>query len=124
MSDPRHALGREVEAAVAAWLTRAGWTVLARRARSSAGGEVDIVAVDTHQVLVAIEVRARRHDRAGSAADSIDRRRIARMRRTLAAIATSAPPHAGLRIDLVTAERMGRGDPRWLLRRMSAIEAV
>lgn len=123
MSDPRHALGLAVEAAVAAWLTRAGWTIVARRVRSAGGGEVDIVAIDGQRALVAIEVRARRHPRAGSAAESIDPRRIARMRRTLAGIAPSAPPHAGLRIDLVSAQPMHGEVQRWALQRTAGIDA-
>ena len=123
MADPRHALGHHVEGAVAEWLTRTGWTVLARRVRSPGGGEVDIVAIDPDRVLVAVEVRARRRPRAGSAAESVDRRRIERMRRTLAALAPSAPPHAGLRIDLVAAEPTGDEGDTWCLRRMAGIEA-
>jgi Holliday junction resolvase-like predicted endonuclease len=123
MSDPRHALGESVEAAVADWLTRAGWTIVARRVRSAGGGEVDIVAVDAERILVAVEVRARRHERPGSAEESVDGRRVARMRRTLATIAPSAPPHAGLRIDLVTAGPAGRDDARWRLRRTAGIDA-
>jgi putative endonuclease len=123
MSDPRHALGLAVEAAVAAWLTRSGWTIVARRARSTNGGEVDIVAVDRQRILVAVEVRARRDHRAGSAAESIDQRRIGRMRRTLVALAASTPGHAGLRIDLVTAEPVHGELGSWALHRTPGIDA-
>ncbi|HET9416477.1 MAG TPA: YraN family protein [Candidatus Limnocylindria bacterium] len=123
MPDPRHALGREVEDAVAEWLTRAGWTVLARRIRSTSGGEVDIVALDPDGVLVAVEVRARRHARTGSPVESVDGRRIGRARRTLAALAASAPPHRGLRVDLVAAEPSGGRPGSWRLRRVPGIEA-
>jgi putative endonuclease len=122
MSDPRHALGLAVESAVADWLTRAGWAMVARRARSAGGGEVDIVAIDPERILVAVEVRARRDERAGSPAESVHRRRIARMRRTLAMIASSAPAHSGLRIDVVSAAPI-RGDrARWRLHRTPGIE--
>ena len=123
MPDPRHALGREVEDAVAEWLRRAGWTVLARRARSTSGGEVDIVALDPDGVLVAVEVRARRHTRAGSPVESVDGRRIGRLRRTLVALGPSAPPHRGLRVDLVAAEPAGGRPGSWRLRRVPGIEA-
>jgi len=123
MSDPRHALGLAVEAAVADWLARAGWTIVARRARSAGGGEVDIVAIDPKRILVAVEVRARRHHRAGSAEESVDHRRIARMRRTLTTIAPVAPAHAGLRIDLVTAGPIHGDGARWQLRRTAGIDA-
>src|ERR671910_607037 len=105
MADPRHALGLAVEGAVAAWLRTTGWTLVGRRVRSTAGGEVDIVAIDRDGFLVAVEVRARRTARTGAAATTIDRRRIGRLRRTLAsAAATTRTPHRGLRVDLVTAE--------------------
>lgn len=123
MSDPRHILGLAVEELVAAWLTRAGWTVVARRARSVGGGEVDIVALDADQILVAVEVRARRHRRAGSAEESVDKRRVARLRRTLAALASTAPLRAGLRVDLVTAEPADDLARRWRLRRIAGIDA-
>jgi putative endonuclease len=123
MPDPRHALGLEVEGAVADWLTRAGWTVLARRARSASGGEVDIVALDPDRVLVAVEVRARRHAHAGSPVESVDGHRVGRLRRTLAAMSQSAPPHVGLRVDLVAAEPAGDRSGAWRLRRVPGIEA-
>jgi putative endonuclease len=105
MTDPRHALGLAAEEAVGQWLTGRGWRVITRRRRSPAGGEVDLVALDPAGVLVAIEVRARRTARAGSAAMSVDPRRLWRVRRTLASIASDAGErHSGLRIDLVTAE--------------------
>lgn len=119
MSDPRHVLGLAAEAAVAAWLAAAGWTLLARRVRSTDGGEVDILALDRDEVLVAVEVRARRSGRTGAAASTLDRRRINRLRRTLAACgAATRVPHRGLRIDLVSAEPMPAAPTRWLLRRI------
>jgi putative endonuclease len=123
MADPRHALGQELEGVVADWLAKAGWTVVARRVRAPQGGEVDIVALDPDRVLVAIEVRARRSGRAGSAAESVDGRRVQRMRRTLAAMGPSAPPHTGLRIDLVAAEPSDDTGGVWRLRRTPEIEA-
>lgn len=115
MSDPRHALGLDVEEAVTSWLTRCGWSVLLRRARAPGGGEVDIIAIDTQDVLVAVEVRARRHARAGSASESVDGRRVIRMRRTLAAVAHTAPPHDGVRLDLVAAEPAAGARGSWRL---------
>jgi putative endonuclease len=124
MGDPRHDLGRRAEEATDAWLARHGWRVLARRLRSAGGGEVDLVALDPSGILVAVEVRARRSVRTGSAGTSVDRRRVARLGRTLAAFATSeaGPPHRGLRVDLVTAEPIP-DDPAggWRLRRLPGI---
>jgi len=122
MGDPRHVLGLAAEDAVAAWLTAAGWRVIARRARSAGGGEVDVVALDPRRVLVAVEVRARRTARAGPAATSVDARRVARLGRTLAALgAACGEPHRGLRIDLVTVEPATDGPGRWRLTRLPGI---
>ena len=105
MGDPRHDLGLAAEAAVAAWLTGAGWQVVERRARSPTGGEVDLVALDPNRTLVAVEVRARRSRRAGEAATTVDARRVGRLGRTLASCAAGGRfPHRGLRVDLVTVE--------------------
>jgi putative endonuclease len=121
MGDPRHQLGHAAEAAVAAWLTDAGWCIVERRARSPTGGEVDIVALDRGGALVAIEVRARRTRRTGAAAATVDARRVARLGRTLGAIAAGAGhAHAGLRVDLVTVEPSeDRG--QWRLTRIPGI---
>jgi putative endonuclease len=105
MGDPRQDLGLAAEAAVAGWLTDAGWRVVERRARSLTGGEVDIVAIDPERTLVAIEVRARRTRRTGEAAVTVDRQRVSRLRRTLAAIAADRRDgYRALRVDLVTVE--------------------
>jgi putative endonuclease len=121
MGDPRHRLGLTAEAAVAAWLTDAGWRIVERRARSSAGGEVDLVAIDPDHTLVAIEVRARRTRRTGAAGTTVDARRVARLGRTLGAIAANGHhPHRALRVDLVTVEPTeARG--RWRLARVPGI---
>src|SRR5687767_5838119 len=104
MGDPRHLLGLAAENAAARWLDACGWRVLARRCRSPNGGEVGLGALDPDGTLVAVEVRARRTSRAGAAGLSVDGRRVARLRRTLATIgAASGTPHRALRVDLVTA---------------------
>jgi putative endonuclease len=122
MANPRHMLGLAAEEAVAGWLTSAGWRILAARQRSDFGGEVDLVALDPAGTMVAIEVRARRTARTGAAVASVDRRRVARLGRTLVAIAaTRHEPCTGLRIDLVTAEPEPGGANRWRLRRRAGI---
>ena len=80
MPDPRHALGNAAENAVATWLTGVGWRILARRWRAPTCGEVDLVALDPTGVLVAIEVRARRTSRTGTALGSVDEGRPSRLR--------------------------------------------
>jgi putative endonuclease len=123
MGDPRHALGLAAEAVTERWLTGAGWRMLARRYRPrGAGGEIDLVALDPDGILVAVEVRARRSRRTGAAAASVDPRRVARLRRSLAAIgATSGQIHRGLRVDLVTAEPVAHARHRWRLVRIPGV---
>jgi putative endonuclease len=121
--DPRHWLGRAGEDAVAAWLAAAGWTPLERRWRCPSG-ELDLVLRDPSGALVGVEVKLRRTSRAGSGAESVDRRRLRRLRATLAAYASVAAPSlrfAELRIDLVTVTPASDG--RWRLRRLPAIDA-
>jgi putative endonuclease len=106
MGDPRHDLGLAAERAVAAWLERCGWAILARRQRSPGGGEVDLIALDPARILVAVEVRARRSARAGTGTEAIDARRTARIGRTLSAFGRARADgraHRGVRIDVVTA---------------------
>ncbi len=123
MPDPRHDLGLAAEAATAAWLTRAGWVVVARRARGPGMGEIDLVAVDPTRTLVAVEVRARRSDRAGSPEASLDGRRVARLRRSLVMFAAEhALAHSGLRVDLVSAAPDGGSSGAWRLRRSPGVD--
>ena len=122
MADPRHRLGVDAERAVAAWLATGGWLIRGRRVRSVDGGEVDIIATDPSGVLVAVEVRARRTARTGAAALTVDRRRIARLGRTLAAVAAAgAVTSTGLRVDVVTVEPEAGASGRWRLRRLAGV---
>ena len=124
MADPRHQLGIDAEDAAARWLADAGWRILARRWRVPEG-ELDIVALDGSGTLVAIEVRARSTARAGTALESVDDRRVRRLRHALARYAGElAPAHAGTRLDLVTM-RVVQTDagPRWAAARLEGIDA-
>jgi putative endonuclease len=119
MSDPRHRLGDEAETLVARALVTAGWTVLARRWRVPEG-EIDIVCLDPSGALVAVEVKARRSVRSGSALESVDGTRVRRLRSALRRYAVEARVgHRGLRIDLVTVERRPEG---WRARRLAGID--
>jgi len=122
MGNPRHELGIAAERAVAAWLERCGWQILARRHRSAAGGEVDLITRDPERFLVAVEVRARHSDRTGLGTEAIDARRLARIGRTLIAFAVAhaadAPPHRGTRIDVVTVTPASGTEGGWRLRRV------
>lgn len=126
MADPRHRLGLEAEAAVARWLAGEGWVVLAQRWRV-AGGELDLVMRDPDGVLVGVEVRARRTSRAGSAAESVGRSRVVRLRHALMSFAAQADVRALLRVDLVTLVPARDLDPaverRWRVTRVPAIDA-
>ena len=122
MGNPRHLLGLAAEDAVARWLTDAGWTIVGRRIRAGGGAEADIVALDRSGALVAVEVRARSTARVGRPAETVDRARVARLGRTLAAVATRERLGAEtLRIDLVTAEPELGEIGRWRLRRIGGI---
>lgn len=114
-----HALGERAEARVAEWLSANGWRILGRRARQG-GGELDLVAIDPADVLVGIEVRARRSGRTGEPTESLTRDGVARRRRALAAYAAHAPPHRGLRLDLVSVVPAAGG---WRLSRLAGIDA-
>ena len=122
MPNSRHLLGLAAEDAVARWLTDAGWTIVGRRIRAGGGGEVDIIGLDRARTLVAVEVRARTSPRTGHAAETVDATRIARLGRTLAAVAARERLESdGLRIDLVTAEPEPGEIGRWRLRRTDGI---
>lgn len=107
MSDPRHLLGLHGEAAAASWLEAKGWRVLERRWRGG-GGELDLVCHDPDGALVAVEVKVRSSVRSGMPSESLDPRRLRRVRRGLAAYAAAVrAPAASWRVDLVTLTREG-----------------
>lgn len=122
MPNPRHALGERAERAAAEWLTSRGWTILARRWRCPEG-ELDLVALDPGRVVVAIEVKVRRTGRAGAPLESIDRRRLRRLRAALGQfLADSRPADGhGVRVDLVAVRPDAGG--RWWLTHHPAIDA-
>jgi putative endonuclease len=120
--DPRQLLGQRAEEMAAAWLTTRGWSVMARRWRCAAG-ELDLVAIDPDGVLVAVEVKVRRTSRAGDPLESIDRRRLMRLRSALGQFCATVgrPTGDGLRIDLVAVGPAPDG--RWRLAHHPAIDA-
>lgn len=122
MPDPRHLLGQRGEELAGAWLVSQGWSIVARRWRCPAG-ELDLVAIDPGGVLVGVEVKLRRGPRAGEPLESVDRRRLLRLRAALGQFrATSAAPRGdGLRIDLVAISRAPEGG--WRLAHHRAIDA-
>ena len=122
MPNQRHQLGLWAETVAARWLTEAGWTVLARRWRC-AQGEIDLVALDAVGVLVAVEVKLRSSRRAGHPLESVDPRRLHRLRAALGQFVSMAgrPAAGGLRIDLVTAHPTSDG--RWRFSRYEGVDA-
>jgi len=71
------------EAAAERLLTGLGWRVLARNYRLR-GGELDLICDADDGTVVFVEVRQRASDAFGGAAQSIDSRKLARLRRTAA----------------------------------------
>ena len=103
----RQSLGQLGEDLACRELVRLGYTILARRYRTRFG-EIDIVASDG-DVVVFVEVKARRDARFGGAADAIPPRK----RRRIGAMAldylawTTRLDHA-CRFDVVAIDAIGR----------------
>jgi putative endonuclease len=121
VGDPRHVLGQEAERRVAGWLVGSGWRILAERHRS-AGGEIDLLALDPADWLVAVEVKLRRTGRAGLAVEAVTPVAVRRRRAALAAYArTERVAHRGLRVDVVTVSP-GPEPGTWRLARMAGVD--
>jgi putative endonuclease len=106
------AAGDAAEHAVAVALGALGWSILGDAVRVGAL-EVDLVAVDPGPPpsLVVVEVRWRGSRAFGLPEETVDRRKIARLRRAAAALAASGSlpdgtplPALPLRLDLVAVE--------------------
>ena len=122
MGDPRHRLGHEAERRAAAWLETSGWRILAARHRSPLG-EIDLLALDPSDCLVAVEVKLRRSGRSGSAVESVTPQAIRRRRAALADYARSERvAHRGLRVDVVTVSP-GPNPGTWRLVRVPGVDA-
>ena len=108
MQSPPHnqAVGKHGEDLAEAELRRRGYAILARRYRTRFG-EIDIVAQDGG-VVVFVEVKARRTNRFGSAAEGVPvwkQRRIASM--ALDYLGRSARHNAPCRFDVVAIDGVG-----------------
>ena len=101
MSQKTDRLGADGEDAAAAHLERCGFRILSRRARTRFG-EIDILAEDG-VTLVVVEVRTRSSSAFGDPAESIDRRKADRLRRTALGLMADRPDlrNRPLRVDLV-----------------------
>ncbi|MDA8237626.1 MAG: YraN family protein [Chloroflexi bacterium] len=109
---PAQRAGDAAEGAVAAALVAAGWQILAGRLRIGRL-EVDLVGVDPGPpaMLAVVEVRWRRSRAYGLPEETVDGRKVARLRRAAAALAASGAlpdgtrlPPLPLRIDVVAVE--------------------
>ena len=120
----RQSTGRRGEDLAATYLEDIGWQVLERNWRPDHGlrGEIDIIALDPTHVhrepssapvakpgeawprLVIVEVKTRSSLRQGPPAAAVDARKVARLRALAAAWASTheTPPHAGMRLDVVS----------------------
>ena len=123
----RQSTGRCGEDLAATYLEDIGWQVLERNWRPDHGlrGELDIIALDPapggqepepdsapddggkrrrRPALVIVEVKTRSSLRQGPPAAAVDARKVARLRALAAAWASTheTPPHAGMRLDVVS----------------------
>ncbi len=107
IGDNRAARGRRAEDAAAEYLQTIGWRVLARNWRDRRG-ELDIVAVDGDS-LVIVEVRSRSSARFGTAAESVDARKRARLVATGGRCVHQLEWKGPWRIDVVTFDPAAAG---------------
>ncbi len=108
MSDPRRALGAAGEDAVAQWYADCGYSVLARNWRVREG-EIDVVARRAG-TIVFCEVKTRRGDAFGLAAEAVTPRKQARLRKLALRWLGDTGAHADLlRFDVASVTPDGRG---------------
>lgn len=108
MADPRIVIGQRGEAAAQEFLERQGYTILDTNYRCP-WGEVDIVA-SQGDVLVFVEVRARRGSAMGGPEESVTTTKGRRLIMTAQHYLQSHPGFPDWRIDLVAVrmDRQGR----------------
>ena len=95
--------GRAGEDAAAALLEAHGYRIVGRNVRLP-GGEIDIIARDG-DTIVFVEVKARASAAFGSAAQAVDARKRATLRKIAADWLQVAAPRAHARFDVVTFDR-------------------
>lgn len=98
-------LGRLGEQYASLWLQNQGWQI-AERNWHCRYGELDLIALDTSNILVFIEVKTRRSKTFGTAADAVNYGKQRRLRRaaTQWLIAHDSNPqtrHSGTRFDVI-----------------------
>lgn len=119
MRTPGQRRGDAAEALVADRLAGSGWTILGRQIHVGRA-EIDILAIDPGppRALVAVEVRWRGRRDFGLAEETVDRRKIQRLRRATWALRErgglpdgATVPRLPARIDLVAVEPGVMGGP-------------
>ncbi|MDJ0788442.1 MAG: YraN family protein [Myxococcota bacterium] len=114
MSDgpsPRRALGAMGEDLAAAWLSAAGYRILARNVRAG-GVELDLVA-RRGRVLAIVEVKTRRSRHLGPPELAVDAHKRARLVRGARAWIYEHPqPGARVRFDVIAVEPDAAGELR------------
>ncbi|QWW18819.1 YraN family protein [Schaalia sp. 19OD2882] len=96
----RKALGRAGEEHAVALLKSAGYEVVQRNWRDGRRGELDIIA-ETPETTVVVEVRTRIGDLHGTPLESVDERKMRRLRGLAAAWAREHACKTHLRIDVM-----------------------
>ncbi|MDD7541137.1 MAG: YraN family protein [Mobiluncus porci] len=98
---------------MAVWFLEAsGYEIVDRNWRCRIG-EVDIVALTPEMQLAFVEVKTRSSHRHGTPGEAITYPKLSRMRRVMGAWFSvhEAPPHRGVRLDLVSVDWDGQGTP-------------
>lgn len=102
-------LGREGEQAAADYLTKRGFRILDRNWRC-ADGEIDIVAVERHS-LVVCEVKTRSGTRFGTPLEAVGRAKLGRLRRLgVKWLQANGVRFDQIRIDVIGLLREGTDD--------------
>lgn len=105
----RKDLGRRGEDLAVQYLGDQGYTIVGRNWRFGRLGELDIVAVDPSDCLVAVEVKTRRDGRLGGPLEAVTPAKVERLGRLAAAWCRAHEPGvARLRVDVIGIEI---GDP-------------
>ncbi len=115
MASESVAVGRAAEAAAAQWLEASGWRILGRNVRVGRN-EIDLVALDPGppRRLVAVEVRWRGRVDHGRPEETVDARKVRRLRSALAGLVAAGTlpdgtslPSLPPALDVITVEPGG-----------------
>ena len=98
MDRSRQARGEWGERRAARWYREAGYEILDQNWRG-ANGELDLVAARGDEIVFC-EVKARRSERFGTAAEAVDRRKQARIRSLAAQWLRDSGRHGRVRFDV------------------------